>query len=199
MVRPLKPYAPASFSASGKRLQFHRAEAVVVEQLLPLAHHAEVAVVHHDDLDGQAVRRRWWPAPGSTSGSRRRRRWRTPACRDARTARRWPTGRPKPIAPSPPELIQSRGSLKRINCAAHIWCWPTSDADDGLAGREPVDFHHQVLRLDFVIGGDGREGMLVLPGADLRPPGRRAAAGCFACDLGLEFRRAPCSVFRARA
>src|ERR1039457_3316134 len=143
-------------------------------------------------------------------------------------------GRPKPMAPSPPELIHRRGALKRINCAAHIWCWPTSEhtmawpaesrsisiirccglisesevagargcsglrsdgvgprarnveADqlggphrvlayvgphDGLARREPVDFHHQVLRLDFGIGGDWRQGMLGLPGADLRPPG----------------------------
>ena len=30
------------------------------------------------------------------------------------------------MEPRPPELIQRRGSLKRMNCAAHIWCWPTS-------------------------------------------------------------------------
>ena len=36
-------------------------------------------------------------------------------------------GRPKPMDPRPPELNHSRGSLKRINCAAHIWCWPTSE------------------------------------------------------------------------
>ena len=34
-------------------------------------------------------------------------------------------GTPKPIAPSPPELIQVRGRWKRMNCEAHIWCWPT--------------------------------------------------------------------------
>ena len=55
MVRPLKPYAPASFSASGKESSSHGAEAVVVEQLLPLADHAQIAVVHDDDLDRQAV------------------------------------------------------------------------------------------------------------------------------------------------
>ena len=36
-------------------------------------------------------------------------------------------GRPKPMEPRPPELIHSRGELKRMNCAAHIWCWPTSE------------------------------------------------------------------------
>ena len=58
-------------------------------------------------------------------------------------------GRPKPIEPSPPELIHSRGSLKRMSCAAHIWCWPTSRRDDRLAAGEPVDLRHQVLRLDL--------------------------------------------------
>ena len=40
----------------GEAIEFNRAEAVVVEERLPLAHHAEIAVVHHDDLDGQGVR-----------------------------------------------------------------------------------------------------------------------------------------------
>jgi hypothetical protein len=37
-------------------------------------------------------------------------------------------GRPKPIVPRPPELIQRRGWAKWKYCAAHIWCWPTSEA-----------------------------------------------------------------------
>src|ERR1700691_2442596 len=41
-------------------------------------------------------------------------------------------GRPKPIDPKPPELIHKRGELKRINCAAHIWCWPTSEVTMAL-------------------------------------------------------------------
>src|SRR5437879_13790339 len=41
-------------------------------------------------------------------------------------------GSPKPIAPSPPELIHKRGWLKRISCAAHIWCWPTSEVTIAL-------------------------------------------------------------------
>ena len=36
-------------------------------------------------------------------------------------------GRPKPIVPRPPELIQRRGLSKWKYCAAHIWCWPTSE------------------------------------------------------------------------
>ena len=47
-----------------------------------------------------------------------------------------------------------------MNCAAHIWCWPTSDADDGLAAGEAVDLAHQMLRLDFVGGEFGLERML---------------------------------------
>ena len=35
-------------------------------------------------------------------------------------------GRPKPIVPSPPLVIQRRGGSKRRRLAAHIWCWPTS-------------------------------------------------------------------------
>src|SRR5207302_10055929 len=36
-------------------------------------------------------------------------------------------GRPKPMVPRPPELIQRRGLSNLYNCAAHIWCWPTSE------------------------------------------------------------------------
>ena len=34
-------------------------------------------------------------------------------------------GRPKPIEPRPPEVIQVRGLVNLVHCAAHIWCWPT--------------------------------------------------------------------------
>jgi hypothetical protein len=30
------------------------------------------------------------------------------------------------MVPSPPEVIQRFGSSNLKNCAAHIWCWPTS-------------------------------------------------------------------------
>jgi hypothetical protein len=36
-------------------------------------------------------------------------------------------GRPNPIVPSPPELIQRRGFGKWKYWAHHIWCWPTSE------------------------------------------------------------------------
>src|SRR5919106_1253773 len=36
-------------------------------------------------------------------------------------------GRPKPIVPRPPELIQRRGLAKWKYWAVHIWCWPTSE------------------------------------------------------------------------
>src|SRR4029079_16422246 len=36
-------------------------------------------------------------------------------------------GRPTPIVPRPPELIQPRGCSKLEYCHAHNWCWPTSE------------------------------------------------------------------------
>src|SRR4026209_765426 len=36
-------------------------------------------------------------------------------------------GRPNPMVPRPPEVIQRRGWLNLENCAAHIWRWPSSD------------------------------------------------------------------------
>src|SRR6266702_4679010 len=41
-------------------------------------------------------------------------------------------GTPKPIVPRPPEEIMLRGWLQRMNCAAHIWCWPTPVAKIAL-------------------------------------------------------------------
>ncbi len=37
-------------------------------------------------------------------------------------------GTAKPIVPSPPELSHERGFSYLMNCAAHIWCWPTPAA-----------------------------------------------------------------------
>ena len=75
----------------------------------------------------------------------------------------------------PPELIHRRGSLKRMSCAAHIWCWPTSVVTMALAAGEAVDFGHQVLGLDFGIADGVCRRVLVLPGADLLPPGATGA------------------------
>src|SRR4029079_10069816 len=36
-------------------------------------------------------------------------------------------GRATPIVTRAPDLIQRRGLSNLENCAAHIWCWPTSD------------------------------------------------------------------------
>jgi hypothetical protein len=59
---------------------------------------------------------------------------------------------------------------------------------------EPVDFHHQVLRLDFGIGGDGRQGMLGFPGAELRPPGAARRRQAFVMRSGRVSAR---TVFKA--
>src|SRR6187399_66950 len=36
-------------------------------------------------------------------------------------------GTEKPMVPRPPELIHVLGWVYLMNCAAHIWCWPTPD------------------------------------------------------------------------
>src|SRR4026208_1578091 len=36
-------------------------------------------------------------------------------------------GRPKPLAPRPAGVLQPRGAADLDTCAAHIWCWPTSE------------------------------------------------------------------------
>ena len=107
----------------------------------------------------------------STSGSRRRPRSRTPACPGRANCAPIADGSPKPIEPSPPELIHRRGSLNRMNCAAHIWCWPTSAVDDRLAAGEPVDLRHQVLRLDLACPtSTGTSGCSSFQARDLAPP-----------------------------
>ena len=35
-------------------------------------------------------------------------------------------GKPKPIEPIPPEVINRWFLHSSSDCAAHIWCWPTS-------------------------------------------------------------------------
>ena len=76
------------------------------------------------------------------------------------------------MEPRPPELIHRRGSLKRMNCAAHIWCWPTSLV---TMASPPERRSISAIRCCGLISSsevDGVERMLVLPVADLLPPGR---------------------------
>ena len=110
----------------GVALEVDAGQAVVEEQLLPLADHAEVVVVDDQDLDRQLVDRRGGQLAHASSGSRRRRRSPRPSCPGWRTARR---SRPGSRSPScrRRRLTASGGScVVRQNCAAHIWCWPTS-------------------------------------------------------------------------
>ncbi len=101
--------------------------ALLPEELLPLADHAEVAVVHHDDLDVDALLR----AGGQLLGVHLERAVAREAddevvgAPDLRAHRR---GQAEPHRPSPPDWIQRRGSAKWKYWAAHIWCWPMSVA-----------------------------------------------------------------------
>ena len=89
-------------------------------------------------------------------------------------------GRPKPMEPRPPELSHRRGSLKRMNCAAHIWCWPTSVA---TMAWPPERRSISAIRCCGLISVDrtsaASSGCSSFQCADLPPPGLRAAARCF--------------------
>ena len=43
-------------------------------------------------------------------------------------------GNPNPMVPRPPEEMKERPSSRSMNCAAHIWCWPTSVTTTELWG-----------------------------------------------------------------
>ena len=53
--RPRAPMASASFTQSGPDVEIAAADPVVVDELLPLAHHAQVAVVDDRHLHRQAL------------------------------------------------------------------------------------------------------------------------------------------------
>ena len=100
-------------------------------------------------------------------------------------------GKPKPMEPRPPELIHRRGSLKRINCAAHIWCCPTSVV---TIASPPESRSISAIRCCGLISRlavTGLQRMLLLPGADLLPPGA-ARGGCASLGLGAAFPAAAC-------
>ena len=111
----------------GARAHVDRAVAAVPEQLLPLADHAEVAVVHDEDLDRDVLGH----AGRELLDVHRDRAVAGDADHAARpgsaTFAPIAAGRPKPIVPRPPELIHLRGPSKWKYCAVHIWCWPTSE------------------------------------------------------------------------
>jgi hypothetical protein len=78
-------------------------------------------------------------------------------------------GQPKPIVPAPPLEIQWRFVLARQNCAAHIWCWPTSVvtiASPWVIAFEPVE---HVLRAQAALLRV-LERVLLAPALALREP-----------------------------
>jgi hypothetical protein len=109
------------------------------KQLLPLPDHAQVAVIHHDDLDRQPC-----SATVASSGIDI---WNPPSLpREHQLIRlgnasRWPTAAEAHRA-EPAELIHKRGWLNRINCAAHL---VLADVEVDRWPRRCDCFRHQVL------------------------------------------------------
>ena len=170
----------------GEAIEFHRAEAVVIEQRLPLAHHPEIAVVHHDDLDGQRVRgdggefrdrhlEAAIAADGEDefigTGHLRAERGGEAEAHGAESAGVDPEARLV-------EADQLRGPHLVL---AHV------GGDDGLAAGETIDLVHQVLRLDFVFGAGAIVRMLGLPVRGSASTTAARAAAFFGLNFGFEF------------
>ena len=132
---PVAPWASASLTKSGNSLMSTCAVALVPEQLLPLADHAQVAVVDDEHLDVDAL--------GRARAQLLHVHLHRAVAGDADdglvgqpTLAPMAAGRPKPIVPRPPDWIQRRGLAKLKYCAAHIWCWPMS-VETIASGRSP--------------------------------------------------------------
>ncbi len=60
------------------------------------------------------------------------------------------------MVPAPPELNQVPGFSYLMNCAAHIWCWPTPAAKRVPSGGELADPLDDLLRGQAAVGRAGR-------------------------------------------
>ena len=102
-----------------------RGVVLVVERLLPLADHAEEAVVDDGDVDGEAFLLDGGQFGGghleaSVAGDD------PEALSGQATLAPMAAGRAKPMVPRPPEVMRVRGVSCLKYWASHIWCWPTS-------------------------------------------------------------------------
>ena len=79
-------------------------------------------------------------------------------------------GKPYPIVPSPPEVIQVRGCLKQKCWAVHIWFCPDFRDDDRISLQELTHLPYDILRVKSAIGR-AFQGMVLLPVPDLLKPG----------------------------
>ena len=164
----------------GEGVEFDGAEAVVVEERLPLADHAEMAVVHDDDLDGQAV-----AGDGGEFGDGHLEAAIAADGEDelvgARELRADGGGQAEAHGAESAGVDPEAGLVEAAELRGPHLVLADVAGDDGFAAGEAVDLGHQVLGFDFGIAGGRVVGVLVLPGADLLPPG---AAGGAALGIG---------------
>ena len=83
--------------------------AAAVEELLPLPHHAHVAVVERDDLDPECGIACRSTVPGCTSGCSTSPVMQATCASGCASCTPMAYGKPTPMVPKPPELIQRRG------------------------------------------------------------------------------------------
>src|ERR1017187_6820159 len=165
----------------GEGVELHGAEAVVVEERLPLADHAEMTVVHDDDLDRQAVagdggevRDGHLEAAIAAEGENEL----IGAGHLRADGGRKPEAHGAEAAGVDPEA----GFVEAAELGGPHLVLADVRGDDGVAAGEAVDFGHEVLGLDLGIAGGRVVGVLFFPCADLMPPG---AAGGTARGIGL--------------
>jgi len=166
-------------------IELNRTETVVIEQRLPLADHAKIAVVHHDDLDGQSVR-----SDGGEFGDGHLKAAITADREDefigtghlrAQCGGESKAHRAEAAGINPEARFVEADQLGRPHLVL-----PDVRSDDGLAAGETIDLIHKVLRFDFVFGAGAIVRMLILPPANPGPP--TGPGGCLLrFPFGREF------------
>ncbi len=161
------------------------AQAVVVEELLPLADHAEVAVVHADDLDGELM--------VGDGGEFRDRHLEAAVAGDGedklfRAGHLSADGGGKAEAHGAEAagVDPEAGVIVADELGGPHLVLADVGSDDGFAVGDTVDLGHEVLGLDFVDGDFELEGVLFHPAANGVPP-VGALSGLLSAHFGFEF------------
>src|SRR5689334_12100646 len=136
-----------------KTIESYGTEAVVIEERLPLAYHPEIAVVHDDDLDREAL-----AGKGGQFGNGHLETAIPDNCKDqlagagqlcTESRGQAEAHRAQAAGVEPQARLIEADELRRPHLVL-----PDVGADDGFAFGDTVDLGHQVLGLDLAVGSD---------------------------------------------